>query len=145
MGNPNREHLEKESYRGLDSLFRFYGSQITAHSNYLVAYAFAFAVYFYGLPPYSKFISLIQKKLEADDEDTGLAEVVYACLYCRIVFCFFVKSKSKNHNKLCDSHKRICEDYRELCEEYSIGKLRAFLIAVSNIFTSTYRRLLLEL
>jgi len=39
----------KEVAHGLDSLFRFYGTQITAHASYLVASVFAFAVFFYRL------------------------------------------------------------------------------------------------
>jgi len=35
-------------FKGLDSLFRFYGTQIKAHSTYLVAWSFAFAVYLYN-------------------------------------------------------------------------------------------------
>lgn len=35
-------------FKDLDSLFRFYATQISAHSTYLVAWSFAFAVYLYN-------------------------------------------------------------------------------------------------
>lgn len=40
---------QNEYFKQLDSLFRFYGSQITAHANYLVAWVFAFVVSLYRL------------------------------------------------------------------------------------------------
>lgn len=123
-----------EYFKELDSLFRFYGSQITAHSNYLVGFLFASAVFSYRL------IDRIEKHSVAryDIILTILFSVFGIWLYGRLIYYSALSLIVQDCMCLTWHGKTYSQNYLDFFEKEQ-EKKSGFANIISDILSNRVR------